>query len=152
MRPSQVALLLHSVREDHSGPYLEALEARDVPVLCLSDVRPIGDRATESAFAQVLHYFRQNQDEMRRIVETEVDVSLEKNDCILTGKVEAGRHFDDTVRHIRAGEFAVATPPDAAICRECDLRTLCRAEGIIRGLGASKAPTSSSSSTPTASR
>jgi DNA helicase-2/ATP-dependent DNA helicase PcrA len=44
---------------------------------------------------------------------------------------EAGRHFDDTVRRIRTREFAVPTPPDAGICRECDLRTLCRAEGII---------------------
>ena len=193
---------------------VRALFERTFRFLCLSDVRPIGGRAKESAFAQVLHYFRQNQEEMRRIVETEVDVSLEKNDYILTGKVdlllggdgklelldfktsprpraspdvitayerqlctyahilerrrgrrvdrlllywtseprkedalmtlpyrperieEAGRHFDDTVRRIRASEFAVATPPDAAICRECDLQTLCRAEGIIREPGA----------------
>ncbi len=193
---------------------VQELFERTFQVLCLSDVRPIGGRAKESAFAQVLHYFRQNQDEMRRVVETEVDVSLEKNDYILSGKVdlllggdgklelldfktsprpranpdvvaayerqlctyahilerrrgqrvdrlllywtseprkedalmtlpyrperveEAGRHFDDTVRRIRAGEYAVATPPDAAICRECDMRTLCRAEGIIREPGA----------------
>ena len=177
--------------------------------LSLSDVRPIGGRAKEAAFAQVIHYFRQNQDEMRRIVETEVDVSLEKDDYILTGKVdlllggdgklelldfktsprpkaspellaayerqlctyahvleqrrgrhvdrlllywtseprkddalmtlpyrpervaEAGRRFDDTVRRIQSGAFAVTTPPEAAICQECDLRALCRAEGII---------------------
>lgn len=49
---------------------------------------------------------------------------------------EAGGHFDDTVRRRRAGEFAVATPPDAPIRREWDLRTLCRAEGIIREPGA----------------
>ena len=41
-----------------------------------------------------------------------------------------------TVRRIRAGAFAVATPPDAAICRECDLRTLCRAENVIGEPGA----------------
>ncbi len=44
---------------------------------------------------------------------------------------EAGRCFDETVRRIQAGEFSVTAPPEAAICRECDLRTLCRAEGII---------------------
>ena len=177
--------------------------------LSLSDARPIGGRAKDAAFAQVLHYFRQNQDEMRRIVETEVDVSLEKDEYILTGKVdlllggdgklelldfktsprpkaspellaayerqlctyahvleqrrgrrvdrlllywtseprkddalmtlpyrpervaEAGRRFDDTVRRIQSGAFAVTTPPEAAICQECDLRALCRAEGII---------------------
>jgi len=31
---SQVALLLHSVREQHSGPYLAALEAKNIPAFC----------------------------------------------------------------------------------------------------------------------
>jgi DNA helicase-2/ATP-dependent DNA helicase PcrA len=31
---SQVALLLHSVRQEHSGPYLGALEARGIPAFC----------------------------------------------------------------------------------------------------------------------
>ena len=52
---------------------------------------------------------------------------------------EAGRYFDATVGRIRAGEFSVTTPPEAAICRECDLRTLCRAEGVIGELGDSEA-------------
>jgi DNA helicase-2/ATP-dependent DNA helicase PcrA len=155
-------------------------------------------------------YFRQNQEEMRRIIQTEVDVSLEKDGYILVGKVdlliggdgklelldfktsprpkecpeliaayerqlctyahvlerrlgrhvdrlllywtsearkedalmvlaynqrrveEAGRHFDETVRRIAANEFAVTTPPEASICKECDLRHLCTSEGIIR--------------------
>jgi CRISPR/Cas system-associated exonuclease Cas4 (RecB family) len=44
---------------------------------------------------------------------------------------EAGRYFDETVRQIEAKEFAVKTPPEPGICRECDLRMLCRSEGII---------------------
>ena len=40
---------------------------------------------------------------------------------------EAGRRFDETVRR-----FEVTTPPEAAICKECDLRTLCGSEGVIR--------------------
>jgi DNA helicase-2/ATP-dependent DNA helicase PcrA len=44
---------------------------------------------------------------------------------------EAGRYFDETVRCIQAREFAVTTPPEAAICKECDLRMLCHAEGVI---------------------
>ena len=44
---------------------------------------------------------------------------------------EAGRHFDATVRRIQAGEFAVVAPPEADICQECDLRRLCRTDGII---------------------
>ena len=177
--------------------------------LAMSDVRPIGDKAREAALAQVINYFRQNRDEMRRVVQTEVDVSLEKDGYILVGKVdlllggdgklelldfktsprpkdspeliaayerqlctyahileqrhgkrvdrlllywtseprkadalmvlpydlarveEAGRHFDDAVRRIQAREFAVTTPPEPAICKECDLRMLCRSEGII---------------------
>ena len=31
---SQVALLLHSVRDEHSGPYLAALEAKGIPAFC----------------------------------------------------------------------------------------------------------------------
>jgi DNA helicase-2/ATP-dependent DNA helicase PcrA len=183
---------------------------RTFQFLCLSDVRPIGDRAREAAFTQVLNYFRQNRDEMRRVIQTEVDVSLEKEGYILAGKVdlllggggelelldfktsprpkespqliaayerqlctyahilewrygrrverlllywtseprkedalmvlpydprqveEAGRHFDETVRRIQAQEFAVRTPPETAICKECDVRHLCSSEGLLR--------------------
>ena len=180
--------------------------------LAISDVRPIGDAAKESAFAQVMNYFRQNLGEMRRVIQTEVDVSVEKDGYILAGKVdlllggdgklelldfktsprptdspeliaayerqlctyahilerrhgrhvdrlllywtseprkkdalmvlpyepgrvaEAGRHFDETVRRIEAGEFAVTSPPEPRICKECDLRMLCRSENIITEL------------------
>ena len=30
----QIALLLHSVREEHSGPYLAVLEAKGIPAFC----------------------------------------------------------------------------------------------------------------------
>lgn len=187
---------------------IRELFERTFRFLCLSDVRPIGDAAKESAFTQVVHYFRQNRDEMRRVIQTEVDVSLEKDGYILAGKVdlllggdgnlelldfktsprpkdspeliaayerqlctyahilerrhgqhvdrlllywtaepnkedalmvlpyepklaeEAGQHFDDTVRRIQAHEFEVTMPPEAEICKECDLQMLCQAEGI----------------------
>jgi DNA helicase-2/ATP-dependent DNA helicase PcrA len=44
---------------------------------------------------------------------------------------EAGRHFDETVARIQSEEFTVDPPPEASICGECDLRILCRAEGVI---------------------
>jgi DNA helicase-2/ATP-dependent DNA helicase PcrA len=44
---------------------------------------------------------------------------------------EAGRYFDETVRRIKACEFAVTTPPEGKICKECDLRSMCRFDGII---------------------
>lgn len=190
-------------------PRIRELFDRTFRFLCLSDVRPIGDRAREGGFTQVLNYFRQNQDEMRRVIQTEVDVSLEKDGYILAGKIDlllggdgklelldfktsprpkdspeliaayerqlctyahilerrhgrhvdrlllywtaepqkenalmvlpfdprrvegAGRHFDNTVRRIEAQEFEITTPPEAAICKECDLRMLCSSEGLI---------------------
>jgi len=190
-------------------PRIRQIFDRTFRFLTLSDVRPIGGAAKETAFAQVLNYFRQNRDEMRRVILTEVDVSLEKEGYILAGKVdlllggdgklelldfktsprpknspeliaayerqlctyahilerrhdrqvdrlllywtseprkkdalmalpyeparveEAGRHFDETVRRIHAREFAVTTPPEPTICKECDLRMLCHAEGVI---------------------
>ena len=48
---------------------------------------------------------------------------------------EAGRYFDDTVRRIRAREFAVTTLPGPAICKECDLRSLCTGEGTLGSEG-----------------
>jgi DNA helicase-2/ATP-dependent DNA helicase PcrA len=196
---------LHTVDEAR----IRVLFERAFRFLCLSDVRPIGDTAKEAAFRQVLNYFHQNQAEMRRVIQTEVDVSLEKDGYILVGKVdlllggdgklelldfktsprpigspeliaayerqlctyahilerrhgrhvdrlllywtaearkegalmvlpydprrvdEAGLHFDETVRRIQAHEFAVITAPEPAICKECDLRMLCHAEGVI---------------------
>lgn len=214
-------LLVHQTIEEIHRIALDGyLDTLDEPRICelfdrtfrflvASDVRPIGDETREAALRQVLNYFRQNRDEMRRVIQTEVDVSLEKDGYILAGKVdlllggdgklelldfktsprpksspeliaayerqlctyahvlerrhgrhvdrlllywtsearkedalmvlpydprrveEAGLHFDDTVRRIQAREFAVTTPPEAAICKECDIKMLCRAEGII---------------------
>ena len=188
---------------------IRELFERTFRFLCLSDVRPIGDAAKEAAFKQVVDYIEQNQDEMQRVIQTEVDVSLEKDGYILVGKVdlllggdgklelldfktsprpknspelvaayerqlctyahileqrhgrqvdrmllywtaeprkedalmvvpydstrvdEAGRHFDSVVSLIQAKEFTVRIPPEAAICRECDLRQLCYVDGLI---------------------
>lgn len=56
--------------------------------LALSDVHRIGEAAREMAFRQVMNYFNQNQEEMRRVIQTEVDVSIEKDGYILMGKVD----------------------------------------------------------------
>jgi DNA helicase II / ATP-dependent DNA helicase PcrA len=189
---------------------LRALFERTFTFLTLADVRPIGDAAKEAAFAQVMHYFSQNQDEMQRVIETEVDVSVEKDGYILTGKVdlllggdgrlelldfktspksvgspallatyerqlctyahilerrygkrpdrlllywtaepykqdariefpyrpervtEAGAYFDQVVAKILRKDFTIQTVPESKICKECDLRQYCHAEGTIR--------------------
>ena len=56
--------------------------------LTRSDVRPVGFEAREAAFRQVLNYVHQNRDQMARVIDTEVDVSVEKTDYILTGKID----------------------------------------------------------------
>ena len=205
---------IHRIALDGKLETLEETRVRELfdrtfRFLCLSDVRPIGEAAKESAFRQVLNYFRQNQDEMRRVIQTEVDVSIEKDGYILAGKVDlllggdgrlelldfktsprptesphlleayerqlctyahilerrhgkrvdrlllywtseprkedalmslphdptkveaAGRHFDSVVARIEHREFTVKRPPERTICKECDLRHLCHAEGII---------------------
>ena len=75
---------LDSIDDNRVGDLFE----KTFRFLCLSDVRPIGPAAKDNALEQVLNYFHQNQDAMRRVRETEVDVSLEKDDYILTGKVD----------------------------------------------------------------
>jgi hypothetical protein len=37
----------------------------------------------------------------------------------------------EVVGRIQRKEFTVQTPPEAGICKECDLRLLCNAEGIV---------------------
>jgi CRISPR/Cas system-associated exonuclease Cas4 (RecB family) len=44
---------------------------------------------------------------------------------------DAGRHFDAVVGRIQSKDFDIKVPPEAGICKECDLRMLCSAEGVI---------------------
>ena len=189
---------------------IRGLFSRAFYFLSLADVRPIGPEAREAAFRQVMNYFRQNQEEMRRVVETEVDVSVEKAGYILTGKVdlllgrdgklelldfktsarptsspdllkkyerqlctyayilnqryrkrperlflywtaeerkedalmefpyhpeaveEAGRHFDTVVGKIQAKDFRVLAVPERKICKECDLKSYCVQDGLLK--------------------
>jgi len=68
--------------------HIRFLFERTFSFLTLADVRPVGQTAKEAAFTQVMNYFQQNQDDMQRVIETEVDVSVEKDGYILTGKVD----------------------------------------------------------------
>jgi DNA helicase-2/ATP-dependent DNA helicase PcrA len=69
-------------------PRVRDIFERTFAFLSLSDVRAIGDAAKEGAFTQVINYVRQNRDAMQRVIETEVDVSVEKEGYILTGKID----------------------------------------------------------------
>jgi DNA helicase-2/ATP-dependent DNA helicase PcrA len=67
---------------------IRELFERTFRFLIQSDVRPIGSTAKEAAFQQVMNYFLQNRDEMQRVIATEVDVSVELDNYILSGKVD----------------------------------------------------------------
>ncbi|MDF1500752.1 MAG: ATP-dependent DNA helicase [Anaerolineales bacterium] len=81
-------IVLDGGLDDLDEHRVEEIFDRTFNVLLLSDVRPPGPEARQAALHQVLNYFRQNQEVMRRIVDAEVDVSLEKDGYILTGKVD----------------------------------------------------------------
>jgi DNA helicase-2/ATP-dependent DNA helicase PcrA len=75
---------LHTLDESR----IKVLFDRTFAFLALADVRPVGDTARAAAFTQVMNYFANNRDAMSRIIETEVDVSVEKDGYILLGKVD----------------------------------------------------------------
>ncbi len=84
---------IHRVAMDGSMATLNETSIRQIfdktyGFLVLTDKRAIGDASKEAAFRQVMSYFTQNQDEISRVIQTEVDVSLEKSDYILIGKVD----------------------------------------------------------------
>ena len=121
---------LADARMSHaSGPCSSALFASS-PGRCAAHRR---QTAKESAFRQVMNYFRQNQEEMQRVIETEVDVSVEKDGYILTGKVDlllgerrqaGAARFQDlaearglarTPRHLRASALHLRAHPREAL-------------------------------------
>jgi DNA helicase-2/ATP-dependent DNA helicase PcrA len=63
--------------------------------LAARGIRPIGETQRANAFSQVMNYFNQNRGEMDRIIETEVDVSVEKGSYILMGKIDLLLGVDD---------------------------------------------------------
>lgn len=81
-------LVLDGKVADVDDARIDALFDFNFRRLAKKDVRPIGVAARQAALGQVRNYFRNNIDEMSRVVETEVDVSLEKEGYILTGAVD----------------------------------------------------------------
>jgi DNA helicase-2/ATP-dependent DNA helicase PcrA len=202
-------LVLDGKLEQLDQDRIRELFERTFAFLRQADVRPIGPPAKAAAFRQVVNYFNQNREEMSRVIETEVDVSVEKDGYILTGKVdllmgsdgkleildfktservrdpeliagyerqlctyahilerrhgrrperlllywtaeprkedavmefpyrpelvdEAGRYFDKVVGKIQAADFRIVRVPEREVCKNCDLRELCAAEGLFQ--------------------
>lgn len=97
--------------------------------LALQDVRPIGRDAKRAALRQVLNYVHQNEDAMQRVLETEVDVSVEKDDYILMGKVDLLLGGDGKLELL---DFkSSARPPDDARVLAGYQRQLCTYAHIL---------------------
>jgi DNA helicase-2/ATP-dependent DNA helicase PcrA len=91
--------LIHLTIEDihkeiHNGktPSVEKIDSwfkDNYETLLLKGLRPIAQKYKESALKQIMSYFSQNVgDLLGRIYKTEFDVSVEKNDYIITGKID----------------------------------------------------------------
>lgn len=174
-----------------------------------SSMQTISWSERERALHQVLNYFHQNYSQLDRIEAAELNVQVEKEDYVLTGKIDllmrgrnglevmdfktgkrptknsqhlalykqqlylyalaiekskqqlpeklflywtgeqrkedalmeipcqsehvkqANRYFDDIAARIKRQEFAVVKPPGAEVCRVCDIRHLCKKQGVI---------------------
>jgi len=81
-------IVLDGDAETLNDDKIKQLFDRTFSFLSTTDIRPISLPAREEAFHQVLNYYQQNRDDIKRVIETEVDVSVEKENYILVGKVD----------------------------------------------------------------
>jgi len=92
---------VHSICNDHLTRFRHhtwlgaGYEVLDELTQALAGYRPISDAQRKAALDQVKNYFEQNQDRMAQVIETEVDVSLEKERYVLTGRVDLLLGEDD---------------------------------------------------------
>ncbi|MGC8483409.1 MAG: ATP-dependent DNA helicase [Thermodesulfobium sp.] len=75
-------------KKDFTTSDIENWLEQNYKALLLSGLRPISQTQKEVALKQVINYFKQNHDILERISETEVNVSVEKEDYIITGKID----------------------------------------------------------------
>jgi DNA helicase-2/ATP-dependent DNA helicase PcrA len=69
-------------------PELDSMFSSNFRNLVNSGLRPINEDQRQLARQQVGNYFSQNQDRMNQVIETEVDVSVEKDNYILVGRID----------------------------------------------------------------
>jgi len=118
---------------DWKGDHLDESQIRELfdfnfRHLVNRGIRPIGQKQREEAFAQVMNYVRQNQEEMKRVIETEVMVFPYRPELVEA----AGAYFDRVVAQILEGDFTIKRPPEPKVCQECDFRIYCHREGTIK--------------------
>ena len=102
-------LVLDGKKKEIDEIKIEELFEENYESLLATGLRPLAKTPKESALKQVITYFRQNQDLLERIVETEVDVSVEKEDYIIVGKVDLLLGKDDKLEIL---DFKTQPRPD----------------------------------------
>jgi|LSQX01.1.fsa_nt_gb DNA helicase-2/ATP-dependent DNA helicase PcrA len=63
--------------------------------LIANGYRPLGVQPKQGALSHCLNYFQNNKELLKRVIETEIDVSYEKDDYIINGKVDLLLGKDD---------------------------------------------------------
>jgi DNA helicase-2/ATP-dependent DNA helicase PcrA len=76
--------------------------------LLSNGMRPIGVRQKEDAHRHVQTYFKNNKDLLKRVIDTEVDVSIEMDQYIMNGKVDLLLGKDDKLEVL---DFKSQTKP-----------------------------------------
>jgi len=109
---------------------IRALFDRTFGFLSQAAAVPISERQREAAFRQIMDYFRENRSEMDRVIETEVDVSVEKEDYILTGKIDLLLGGDGKLELLDFKTLRRPAPPQHAIVRRYE-RQLCTYAHIL---------------------
>ena len=61
---------------------------RNYRSLLANGYRPIGEKQRERALQQVLNYLDQNREDIKRIINVELDVSVEKEGYMVAGKMD----------------------------------------------------------------
>jgi DNA helicase-2/ATP-dependent DNA helicase PcrA len=84
---------------------------------------PVDPSTKESAFIQVYSYFDQNRREIQQVIDTEVDIKIEKDGYILTGRIDLLLERNSTLEIL---DFKVGSRPKQDDSRLIDYeRQLC---------------------------
>lgn len=83
--------------------------------LLLRETRQIGKEQKETALKQVINYWKNNKHNIEKVIETEVDVTLEKDGYILNGAIDLVRGDDDQLEVLDFKSQRRPEPGDAYI-------------------------------------
>lgn len=81
-------LVLGDRLDEITPTLIEELYNENYKGLIATGLRPLAKTPREAGLKQVITYFNQNKDLMDRVIETEVDVSVEKDKYIILGKID----------------------------------------------------------------